>query len=141
MFNLLPTAEGGSKVIFRRLRRAWKWCLKHKICGKGIPSNCSCGFIQVFYIKKYEKCKKGIDYTNVEKRFHHEDLCGICLDRMDTTEPLYYCKYSCGKCVHKKCMDMMIKHYKYNNKTIKCVFCNKEWYKKKLPESKYINIS
>uniref|UniRef100_A0A6C0AC08 SWIM-type domain-containing protein n=1 Tax=viral metagenome TaxID=1070528 RepID=A0A6C0AC08_9ZZZZ len=92
-------------------------------------------------IDKYINFKKGIIHTEVKKRFHYDDLCGICLDQLYEHESLDYCKYKCGKCVHAKCMEIMIKHNKNNHKTVKCIYCNQEWNKKKILNSKYINIS
>jgi hypothetical protein len=60
------------------------------------------------------------------------DLCPICLDNLDNSEPLDYCKYSCGKAIHSECFKMWSK--KFNNK---CLYCKKPWNN---IESEYINL-
>lgn len=61
-----------------------------------------------------------------------DDLCPICLDDLVNGEELDFCKYSCGKSVHKNCFKIWSK--------IKpvpiCVFCQKNWEK-----IKYLNLT
>lgn len=46
-----------------------------------------------------------------------EDTCAICLN--DLIGDLIYCRFSCGKPVHKDCFDVWKKHKKES----KCVYC------------------
>jgi|SaaInlStandDraft_4_1057021.scaffolds.fasta_scaffold05022_1 hypothetical protein len=86
------------------------------------------------YKKKYEKfSKKGDIKTTVDKRL--DDICPICLDDLDN-EPTDYCKYSCGKAVHKECFEMWLK----KQKTKSCIFCRANWTKNSADE-KYINLN
>ncbi|CAH6421673.1 RING finger protein [uncultured virus] len=85
---------------------------------------------------KYEKIKnKGkLDDKNdsvVDKK-SLEDICPICLDDLNNEEELDYCKYSCGKSIHKKCFEMWSKHHK-----ALCVFCRHEWNGK---TDEYVNL-
>jgi hypothetical protein len=64
-----------------------------------------------------------------------DDLCPICLDDLENGDETDYCKFSCGKLVHKVCYGMWIK-----KKAANCVFCNANWYGKK-EESKYFNLT
>jgi hypothetical protein len=65
-----------------------------------------------------------------------DDICPICLDDLKNGE-IDYCKYSCGKCVHKKCFEM----YAKKNTEI-CVFCRAAWRPKKKKKDKngYVNL-
>ena len=52
------------------------------------------------------------------------DICPICLIDIDTKSNLIdYCKYGCGKSVHKVCFNMWNKSSKSNT----CVFCRSNW--------------
>ncbi len=50
-----------------------------------------------------------------------DDVCPVCLD--DLTGDLDYCKYSCGKPIHKVCFSMWT-----SKKQTTCVFCNADWF-------------
>ena len=53
------------------------------------------------------------------------DACPICLDDIiSDSNNVDYCKYGCGKSVHKKCFKM------WNNvsHTNKCAFCRNDWH-------------
>lgn len=63
-----------------------------------------------------------------------DDLCPICLDDLTNGDELDYCKYSCGKQIHKLCFSMWIKKNAHN-----CVFCRKSWF---APiEQEYIDLT
>lgn len=64
------------------------------------------------------------------------DLCPICLDDLENGEELDYCKYSCGKPVHKDCFSMWLIKKKSNE----CVFCRQLWTKPLNDKQKYINL-
>ncbi len=65
---------------------------------------------------KYELMKNNIDeFPQIELI---EDLCPICLDNITNGEEIIYCKYNCGKGVHKDCLEHM-----KNINTQKCMFC------------------
>ena len=71
---------------------------------------------------------------NYEKQFKKEkleqkidDVCPICLVDLDNKTKksnLYYCKYSCGKSVHKSCFEIWVNSGENNNK---CIFCRAPW--------------
>lgn len=84
----------------------------------------------------YDKFKKenklaGTDKSEVNKK-DTDDLCPICLDDLENGEELEFCKYSCGKPVHKVCYSMWTKKQPLN-----CVFCKASWNNK---ETKYVNL-
>jgi hypothetical protein len=62
-----------------------------------------------------------------------DDLCPICLDDLENDEELEYCKYSCGKPIHKLCFSMWCKKNKAT-----CIFCRNSWDKPN--DSVYINL-
>ena len=59
----------------------------------------------------------------VNQKFDKDDICPICLDPLENGKELDYCKYSCGKTIHKKCFSMWEK-----SKGGICVFCRAQWY-------------
>ena len=64
-------------------------------------------------------------YKPVEQKI--DDMCPICLIELDdksNKNELYYCKFSCGKSVHKECFDMWVNSGERNNK---CMFCRAPW--------------
>ncbi len=98
--------------------------------------------------KEYMKHKKdgifiGKDSTNKKddkiKKQRFDDICPICLDDITDEEDSDFCKYSCGKSVHKICFEkwMDVTHSKK-----KCIFCQADWGPKKhnVTPSKYINL-
>lgn len=68
-----------------------------------------------------------------------EDLCLVCLDELDNGEELDYCKYSCGKPIHKDCYNMWFKAAQNRTKQKKCLFCQKPWDNDN--ETDYINLT
>ena len=83
---------------------------------------------------KYEQMKdkpdKKVDMKSLD------DMCPICLDDFedgDTNNVIDYCKYSCGKPIHKICFEMWAKKKGFN-----CVFCNHKWNND--TNSNYINL-
>ena len=63
------------------------------------------------------------EQKEVNQKFAKGDICPICLDPLENGKELDYCKYSCGKTVHKKCFSMWEK-----SKGGICVFCRGKWY-------------
>src|SRR5439155_21178554 len=88
---------------------------------------------------EYEKFKKNdteIKKNDTEiKKKNTDDLCPICLDDLENNTELDYCKFSCGKSIHKLCYSMWTK-----NKESICIFCKSNWYNKKI-ELKYLNLN
>lgn len=87
-----------------------------------------------------DKIKKYKDLTTEKKVIKKgtDDVCPICLDDLENDEELDYCKYSCGKHVHKNCFDIINKVNKKN----KCVSCAGSWFAPKGKNNgEYINIS
>jgi len=76
----------------------------------------------------------GNNKDNKVKGKDTDDLCPICLDDLENGDTLDYCKYSCGKYIHKQCFEMWSKKM-----TAKCVFCRESW-TKIVKESEYINL-
>ena len=64
-----------------------------------------------------------IEQKEVNQKFEKDDVCPICLDPLENGKELDYCKYSCGKTIHKKCFSMWEK-----SKGGICVFCRGKWY-------------
>lgn len=83
----------------------------------------------------YDKLKKNNklsgEKTEVDKK-ETDDLCPICLDDLENGDELDYCKFSCGKAIHKVCYSMWTKKQPEN-----CVFCKASWNTK---ETKYVNL-
>ena len=65
------------------------------------------------------------EQKEVNQKFDKDDICPICLDPLENGKELDYCKYSCGKTIHKKCFSMWEK-----SKGGICVFCRGKWYSK-----------
>lgn len=68
-----------------------------------------------------------------------DDICPICLENLDNGQDVDYCKYSCGKQIHKLCFKMWCKK---NQPT--CVFCRGEWTEREKKENfsfmEYVNL-
>ena len=64
-----------------------------------------------------------------------DDLCPVCLDDLDNGDELDYCKFSCGKPIHKICYVMWTKKHPLN-----CIFCKKSWVQKE-STSQYMNLT
>mgnify|MGYP002624714842 CR=1 FL=1 len=64
-----------------------------------------------------------VQQEEVNQKFDKDDVCPICLDPLENGKELDYCKYSCGKTIHKKCFSMWEK-----SKGGICVFCRGQWY-------------
>lgn len=60
----------------------------------------------------------------------NDDLCPICLDDIQNGEEYDYCKFQCGKCVHKLCFLMWHK----KNPAV-CLVCKSPW-----DSQKYVNL-
>lgn len=65
-----------------------------------------------------------------------DDHCPVCLDSLSEGE-VDYCKYSCGKPIHKICLKFWSKRKKAT-----CVYCRKDWNVKSKSEKydKYMNL-
>ena len=79
--------------------------------------------------------EKPSEEKEVNQKFDKGDICPICLDPLENGKELDYCKYSCGKTIHKKCFSMWEK-----SKGGICVFCRAKWYSN-FPSSNPIKIS
>jgi hypothetical protein len=85
------------------------------------------------YNKLKDSENKNKDNTVAKKGT--DDVCPICLDDLENSEELDYCKYSCGKPIHKMCFTMWCKK---NDAT--CVFCRESWVKIETDFNNYINL-
>jgi len=74
--------------------------------------------------KEYVKLKQAVNLEMVNQK-DTDDLCPICLDDLENGDEIDYCKYSCGKGIHKLCYSMWTKQH-----VATCVFCKAEWTKK-----------
>jgi hypothetical protein len=63
------------------------------------------------------------EQKEVSQKFDKGDVCPVCLNPLENGKELDYCKYSCGKTIHKKCFNMWEK-----SKGGICVFCRGRWY-------------
>jgi hypothetical protein len=74
------------------------------------------------YHNRYLQAKDQVDqFGQVPQRDIQGDACPICLDDFDELKDLDYCKYSCGKSVHKHCLRMWLRNSQ------KCMFCRENW--------------
>lgn len=65
-------------------------------------------------------------HLTIQQKF--DDVCPICLDDLgDVVGLLDYCKYSCGKSVHKKCFEIWKNQSIASFTTTKCIFCRHNW--------------
>ena len=72
--------------------------------------------------------EKPSEQKEIKQKFEKDDVCPICLDPLENGKDLDYCKYSCGKTIHKKCFSMWEK-----SKGGICVFCRGKWYSNYAP--------
>jgi len=72
----------------------------------------------LIYQGKKPKIKEG-----VAQKFDEGDQCPICLESLENGKELDYCKYSCGKTIHKECHNQ----WKVSKGNI-CVYCRGNWY-------------
>jgi hypothetical protein len=75
------------------------------------------------------------EQKEVKQKFEKGDICPICLDPLENGKELDYCKYSCGKTIHKKCFSMWEK-----SKGGICVFCRGNWYSNFPSEPKPVSM-
>ena len=64
-----------------------------------------------------------VEGKEVDQKFDAGDICPICLDPLENGQELDFCRFSCGKTIHKKCFSMWEK-----SKGSICVFCRAKWY-------------
>jgi hypothetical protein len=81
--------------------------------------------------QKYELLKSVKSKTIPQKNI--DDICPICLDDLDDGSEIDFCKFSCGKTIHKLCFSMWIKKMPAN-----CVYCKNSWYGH--TNNQYINL-
>lgn len=76
------------------------------------------------YINKIKNEAKTSSENNLGfKEQKVDDSCPICMDDFEPqSEDLDFCRYGCGKSVHKNCFKMWTKKNNGN-----CVFCREEW--------------
>lgn len=87
-------------------------------------------------LKHNKQLNKKDDKKEVKQR-GTDDLCPICLDDLENGDELDYCKYSCGKAVHKICYGMWTK-----KKASNCIFCQASWTAvDKEKELQYLNLN
>lgn len=76
-----------------------------------------------------EQIKKNVDLNSVspvETKITQklDDICPVCLeDILVNSDLIDYCKYSCGKSIHKECFAI----WKCNNGANNCLFCRHNW--------------
>ena len=87
-----------------------------------------------FVLIRVMKIKNKLDNKNEIIKKDINDLCPICLDDLENGEELDYCKFSCGKSIHKNCYFMWCK-----TKQDTCVYCRAKWSKNEI-NGVYINV-
>ncbi len=86
------------------------------------------------YHNRYLAAKDQVDkFGKVPQRDTEGDSCPICLDDLGYVGDLDYCKYSCGKSVHKQCLEMWLRNSQ------KCMFCRENW-EPQAHENHYLNL-
>lgn len=85
-------------------------------------------------LKQTNKLNGKQEPSNVDQR-DTDDMCPICLDDLENGDELDYCKFSCGKPIHKVCYGMWTKKHPKN-----CVFCKASWLHKE-SNSTYVNLT
>ena len=75
----------------------------------------------------------------IKQRDYKDENCPICLVPLENGKEIVYCRYSCGKSIHKKCFSMWEK----KSGGI-CVFCRGNWYHKNFSQDdnkkRYVNL-
>ena len=84
---------------------------------------------------KYGSMKNKKTNDVVEMR-NLDDVCCICFDDLDNGDEIDYCKYNCGKPIHKECFDMYCAM-----KQQKCLICGNEWIVEATDDNSYINLA
>jgi hypothetical protein len=56
------------------------------------------------------------------KKLVENEMCPVCLEDLNDGTELDYCKFSCGKSIHKICFSMWCKRKKET-----CVYCRADW--------------
>ena len=77
----------------------------------------------LMYKGRYKGSQVLSEGKEVEQKFETGDICPICLDPLENGKDLDFCRFSCGKTIHKKCFSMWEK-----SKGSICVFCRANWY-------------
>lgn len=72
------------------------------------------------------------DKETVQRDIGPDDICPICQDELlnsASQKTLTFCKYSCGKSVHLKCMKIWAEHQKSTNgeSVIRCPLCRENF--------------
>ena len=67
--------------------------------------------------------EKPKEEKEVDQKFEKGDICPICLDPLENGKELDFCRFSCGKTIHKKCFSMWER-----TKGSICVFCRANWH-------------
>lgn len=99
-----------------------------------IPKVAQALCVSLDYHKRYLQTKDEEDQFGQVPQRELNDLCPICLDDLlDPERQVDYCKYSCGKSVHKLCLQMWLRT------SNKCMFCCQEWDPSGQP-NQYINL-
>eukprot|EP01051_Picozoa_sp_SAG22_P014515 SAG22_NODE_1771_length_3616_cov_7.362834_2_plen_727_part_01 len=61
------------------------------------------------------------------KEMDDDELCPICYDTMSLEQDVTFCKRSCGKNVHTKCMKMWADNRISNGDGVTCPMCRSDW--------------
>ena len=91
------------------------------------------------YIKKIKNESKNEENNFGIKKQIKDNNCPICIEELKENETLDYCKFGCGKSIHKECFNIWSRKREANEK--RCVYCRTEWErggdKKKKKNKKY----
>lgn len=97
--------------------------------------------IRDLYKSKVSELQKDEEKEGTIKQKSTNDLCPICLENLEDGNELDYCRYGCGKSIHKLCFEMWCRK---NQPT--CVFCRTSWkspseLKRAAATTDYINLN
>jgi hypothetical protein len=65
-------------------------------------------------------------YGVVRKTYVGEE-CAICFDEMTESSPTSWCQMSCGKSLHKDCIDRLLAHSSRSGQSASCPLCRGSW--------------
>ena len=117
MLRIMGIVKGEDKAKYTRLELETMFASVPQIRQDLCVSNT----LKDKYAKFKTKEGKEEGEKGVAKRL--DDSCPICLEEFDDTEPVDYCKATCGKAVHVSCFDL----YAKTQARPACVFCRSPW--------------
>jgi len=78
--------------------------------------------------------EKYLELTRVSKKAKRvvkqkpiEGDCPVCFEKMEDSQQLVYCKYSCGNTIHADCFHQWKTSKTEENKEVRCIYCRAKW--------------